>query len=194
MRLRLLDSSPRSVDCGTTYIYTYNFFSSSCSTTLGVPVLSLLLDPVSLSGLFFLLFVFGSMLPIGLASALAWRPAITPKERIHDNRDDLHPRLAGGTVWLTTFQYFFFFYSSFFWFLSLNPGERGVIDGDETPAGACTVLRGSGGSHVAPFSSHSLKKKKKLLGIVFTVFSDDLNVTEKSRCFISSDISTNNKV
>lgn len=194
MRLRLLDSSPRSVDCGTTYIYTYNFFSSSCSTTLGVPVLSLLLDPVSLSGLFFLLFVFGSMLPIGLASALAWRPAITLKERIHDNRRPT-PKARRGDGLVDNISIFFFFLFQFF-LVSVPESrrERGVIDGDETPAGACTVLRGSGGSHVAPFSSHSLKKKKKLLGIVFTVFSDDLNVTEKSRCFISSDISTNNKV
>lgn len=70
----------------------------------------------------------------------------------------------GGRFGWQHFKIFFFFLFQFYFYFFLvsvpeSRRERGVIDGDETPAGACTVLRGSGGSHVAPFS-HSLKKKK----------------------------------
>lgn len=157
MRLRLLDSSPRSVDCGTTYIYTYNFFFS-CSTTLGVPVLSLLLDPVSLSGLFFLFICIWVNSALGLASVAA-----CDHPEGEDSREQRRPtpKARRGDGLVDNISIFFFFLFQFFFFLVSVPEsrrERGVIDGDETPAGACTVLRGSGGSHVAP-SPPFLKKK-----------------------------------
>lgn len=156
MRLRLLDSSPRSVDCGTTYIYTYNFFfllhhigSPSPVSSLGSSLTVRFVFP------FICIWVNSAL---GLASVVA-----CDHPEGEDSREQRRPtpKARRGDGLVDNISIFFFFLFQFFFFLVSVPEsrrERGVIDGDETPAGACTVLRGSGGSHVAP-SPPFLKKK-----------------------------------